>query len=222
MLKDLSDILQRKTVGFREEEENEGETGTTDGCIKAESTTGGHALHHGQESRGNDDVAAPAGDGVHHGSQGTNLEGEELGSNPGNGGNTGSEAGDVNDDGDENQDSGPVDGCGLEDKVFRNGNVVESNSGNGQAQSLIGTIVSLNIVRVSVRDSYHAGDGDEENDTASQLVNENKVNETEAEVGSADDDGDRGRLVEADKAKEGSRVVHESIETTELGDYSSS
>lgn len=80
----------------------------------------------------------------------------------------------------------------------------------------------MGIVWGTVRDFYHAGNGGEEDNAASQLVNEDKVKEAEAEVGSADDDGDSGGLVEADKAKEGSRVVHEGVETTELGDYSPS
>lgn len=61
MLEDLSYFLKRQARHFRVEEVDQDPADTTDGGVEAKRAGRGHALHHGEEGRGDDDVGTPAG-----------------------------------------------------------------------------------------------------------------------------------------------------------------
>ncbi len=67
MFKDLGDFLKRKTRDFRVEEDYENPADPTDSSVEAKSTRGSHSFHHGQDGRGNNDVASLATAGHEHG-----------------------------------------------------------------------------------------------------------------------------------------------------------
>lgn len=134
----------------------------------------------------------------HHGSQRTHFDGQQLGADPGDGGDAGREEGDVADDGDEDEDAGPADLARLDDEVLADGDVAE---GHG---------------RDDERDA-HAHARHEHDDAPPEPVEQRDAHEREDEVGRADDDADRHRLVESDEPEERARVVHERVEASELG-----
>lgn len=61
MLEDLSYLLERQARHFRIEEVDQDPADATDGGVEAERAGWGHALHHGEEGRRDDDVGTPAG-----------------------------------------------------------------------------------------------------------------------------------------------------------------
>ena len=60
MLEDLGDLLERQAGDLGVEEDDEDPADAADGGVEAEGAAGRHALHHGEEGGGDDDVAAPA------------------------------------------------------------------------------------------------------------------------------------------------------------------
>lgn len=61
MLEDLAYFLERQARHFRIEEEDQNPADATDGGVEAKCAGWGHALHHGEEGRRDDDVGTPAG-----------------------------------------------------------------------------------------------------------------------------------------------------------------
>ena len=74
------------------------------GAVETKSAARSQALHLAQECRCNDNVRAPAGDSVQHGSECADFKRYELGADPGDSSNTGAEASNVDDD--RNEDLG--------------------------------------------------------------------------------------------------------------------
>jgi hypothetical protein len=102
VLENLANLLQVHSLDIWVEQDDEQPSDEADSAVESESTAWGNSLHHREESGRDDDVGRPAGNGVEHSSQGADLEGNELGADPGNGRDTGGEHGDVDNDGNEN------------------------------------------------------------------------------------------------------------------------
>lgn len=64
MLEDLSYFLERQARYFGIEEIDQNPADAADGGIEAKRAGWGHALHHGEEGRRDDDVGTPAGTAV--------------------------------------------------------------------------------------------------------------------------------------------------------------
>lgn len=216
ILEDLPDLFKWKPLYLRVKEDDKNPAKEADTCVEAERAARCHALHHREESRRDDEVAAPASDCIHHRAKRANLQWQKLCSDPADRGYASSEEGDVEDDGDKHDDTSPVDGIGLEDEIFGDGNPVECDGGDDHAHSLKRCQYRGFAENLSV--SYHAQHSDQQNDAAPEFVYNNQVDECEEEVGSTNNDGNGGGLVEPDKGEQGRRVVHESVETTELRD----
>lgn len=65
MFEDISYFLERQARYFRIEEVDEDPAEATDGSVETKRAGWGHALHHGEEGRRDDDVGAPAGTVTH-------------------------------------------------------------------------------------------------------------------------------------------------------------
>ncbi|KAI6758757.1 hypothetical protein HG530_010997 [Fusarium avenaceum] len=123
----------------------------------------------------------------------------EFSSNPPDRGDTTSEEGDVKDDGDKHDDTSPVDGIGLEDKVFGNGNPVECDGGDDHANRLI-KCQYYDSAR-NFRISYHAQHSNYQNDAAAGFVDNNQVDECKEEVSGTNNNCNGGWLVETDEGE---------------------
>ena len=64
--------------------------------------------------------------------------------------------------------------------------------------------------------TYHAKNGNQQNNTSACLVDDDHVEEGKDEVSSTNDNRDCRGLVETHEGKQSRRVVHERIETAEL------
>lgn len=93
--------------------------------IEPKRATRRHTLHHGEKRRRNDDITRPAGNRVHHRSQRADLEREEFGTDPGDGGYACGEESYVDDYHYEEEDAGPVYGLGLDGQRGGDGDPIE-------------------------------------------------------------------------------------------------
>lgn len=153
----LSDSLKRHTLALRVAEHDKDPANKTDATVETEGAYGSEALHHGEEGRRDDDVGTPAGNGVQHGSYSTNFGRDQFSANPSDCGDTRGEESDVADDADQNHDGRPASDVSGELKCLCvDGDVVEADSGNEHADS-------------------HAQDGDFENSTTAEAIDEDKV-----------------------------------------------
>lgn len=118
MVKDLSDLFQRESAHFRVAKDDKKPTNKADARVEAKGAARRDALHHGQERRGDDDVATPARHRVHHGAESAHFEGQKLRADPGDCGDSTGEEGDVDDDGRQDDDAGPVNRVSFEHEVF--------------------------------------------------------------------------------------------------------
>jgi hypothetical protein len=123
-------------VDLRIAENNEKPSNEADPGVETKRTTRSHAFHHGEEGRSDDDVAAPACDGVHHRPQSANFQGKKFRSHPRDRGDAGSKETNVEDDGDEEEDTRPVDIVSLHSQVMADRNPVESNGSDDKGQGL--------------------------------------------------------------------------------------
>lgn len=74
ILKDLPDLFKRKPLHLRVKENNKDPAKEADSCVKAKRAARCHALHHREECRRDDKVAAPASHCIHHRAKSANLE----------------------------------------------------------------------------------------------------------------------------------------------------
>lgn len=200
MRKDLANRLERHALDIRVEKQNEQPPNKTNTAVEPERAARRDPLHHAQESRRDDDVRAPAHNGVEHGAQRARLDGHQLRADPGDRCNTGGEEADVADDGDEHERARPADLRALDlERGQVDGDVAEGDGGDQHADG-------------------HAENGDGEEPPAAELVDEHEVEDGEDEVGAGDGDGDGRGIVEADDAEERRGVVHEGVEAAELAD----
>ena len=113
ILKYLRDSLERQSSNVREEEDNEERSEEANTRIETKRSRWSHRLHHCQEGRSNNEVAAPASNGVHHGSQSTYFGRQKLRSHPRNRGDAAGEEGNVEYDHDQHEDASPIHRAGL-------------------------------------------------------------------------------------------------------------
>lgn len=73
----------------------------------------------------------------------------------------------------------------------------------------------------NLRISYHAQHSNYQNDAAAGFVYNNQIDKCEEEVSGTNNDGNSSGLVETDEGEQGRRIVHKSVETTELRDCGS-
>lgn len=104
--------------------------------IEPERPGRSYPLHHGEKCRRDNDVTAPAGDGVHHGPQRADLERQEFRSDPGGGCDPCGVEGDVENDCDEEEDAGPVDLSRLDGEVVADGDPTEGDGGDDERYGL--------------------------------------------------------------------------------------
>lgn len=152
---DLADGFERHALAFRVAEHDENPTDSADAGVEAKGTRRSHALHHRKESGSNDDIGAPASDGVEHGAESADLMGNKFSADPSDCGNTRREEGDVADDADEDKDGGPASDIAFESKCLSvDRDVVEGDGGDEHADG-------------------HAENSHLENSAAAESVDEN-------------------------------------------------
>ena len=87
--KDFSDGFQWHPATLRVAQHHEYPADGADAAVESKGAGGRQAFHHREEGGSNDDVCAPASDGIQHCANSSNFKWDQLSANPRNGCNTG-------------------------------------------------------------------------------------------------------------------------------------
>lgn len=101
-------------MNFRIAEDHEDPTHKSDPGVESKGPAWGHAFHHGQKGRSNDDIATPATDRIQHRSECADFDWQKLGSHPRNRSNARRKEGNVEDDCHKKDNTRPANCLGLD------------------------------------------------------------------------------------------------------------